>query len=66
MKINKYYGGKLEDGAIFEIYDIANNLVGTYKTENGIINIKLEYGEYELFNCSVAIFNSSLSVIIRT
>ena len=23
--------------------------------------LKLEYGEYELFNCSVAIFNSSLS-----
>ena len=44
--INKYYGEKLEDGAIFEIYDINNNLIGTYETENGIINIKLEYGEY--------------------
>lgn len=44
--INKYYGEQLEDGAIFEIYDITNNLIGTYKTENGIINIKLEYGEY--------------------
>ena len=44
--INKYYGKELEDGAIFEIYDMANNLIGTYETENGIINIKLEYGEY--------------------
>lgn len=46
LKINKYYGNELEDGALFEIYDMTNNLVGTYKTENGIINIKLEYGEY--------------------
>ena len=46
LKINKYYGQELEDGAIFEIYDINNNLIGTYETENGIINIKLEYGEY--------------------
>jgi len=46
LKINKYYGEELEDGAVFEIYDMANNLIGTYKTENGIINIKLEYGEY--------------------
>lgn len=50
LTINKYYGQhedyKLEDGAVFEIYDITNNLVGTYETEKGIINIKLEYGEY--------------------
>lgn len=48
--INKYYGEEdnytLEDGAIFEIYDINNNLKGTYETEDGIINEKLEYGEY--------------------
>ena len=46
LRINKYYDNELEDGAIFEIYDIANNLIGTYETENGIINVKLEYGEY--------------------
>ncbi len=46
LKINKYYGEQLEDGALFEIYDINNNLIGTYETKNGIINIKLEYGEY--------------------
>ena len=44
--INKYYGEELEDGALFEIYDINNNLIGSYETENGIINKKLEYGEY--------------------
>lgn len=44
--INKYYDNRLEDGAKFEIYDINNNLIGTYETENGIINIKLEYGQY--------------------
>lgn len=48
--INKYYGEennyRKEDGAIFEIYDIEDNLVGSYKTNNGIINEKLEYGEY--------------------
>jgi len=46
LTINKYYDDNLEDGAIFEIYDMANNLIGTYETENGIINVKLEYGEY--------------------
>jgi len=46
LTINKYYDDNLEDGAVFEIYDMANNLIGTYETENGIINIKLEYGEY--------------------
>ena len=48
--INKYYGEdnnyKKEEGAVFEIYDIKDNLVGTYQTENGLINEKLEYGEY--------------------
>ena len=48
--INKYYGKendyKLEDGATFEIYDVNDNLMGAYETENGKINIKLEYGEY--------------------
>lgn len=46
LTINKYYDDNLEDGAVFEIYDMANNLIGTYETENGIINVKLEYGEY--------------------
>lgn len=48
--INKYYGNednkKIENGAIFEIYDINNNLKGTYETKNGIINEQLEYGKY--------------------
>ena len=48
--INKYYGeednSNIEDGAIFEIYDIKDNLIGTYETQNGVINEKLEYGEY--------------------
>lgn len=48
--INKYYGEdknyELEDGAIFEIYDIKDKLIGAYETENGRINVKLEYGEY--------------------
>lgn len=48
--INKYYGEensyKLEEGAVFEIYDINDNLIGAYETENGIINVKLEYGQY--------------------
>ena len=48
--INKYYGEdnnyKKEDGAVFEIYDINDNLIGAYQTKNGIINESLEYGEY--------------------
>jgi len=48
--INKYYGEEenyeLEDGAIFEIYDIYNNLIGIYETINGMINVSLEYGSY--------------------
>lgn len=48
--INKYYGEKnnykLEDGAIFEIYDINNNLKGSYETKDGRIEEKLEYGDY--------------------
>ena len=44
--INKYYDEFLEDGAKFEIYDINNKLIDTYETKDGIINIKLEYGEY--------------------
>lgn len=48
--INKYYGEennyKLEEGAVFEIYDIKDNLIGTYETKDGIINEMLEYGEY--------------------
>jgi len=48
--INKYYGKEndyeLEGGAVFEIYDIEDNLVGTYETDNGIINTELDYGGY--------------------
>ena len=47
--INKYYGDNTyekEDDAVFEIYDINDNLIGTYETKDGIINEKLEYGEY--------------------
>lgn len=48
--INKYYGNKdnykKEDGATFEIYDINDNLIGTYVTKDGKINAKLDYGKY--------------------
>jgi len=48
--INKHYKEgneyKLEDGATFEIYDVNDNLIGTYKSLNGVINVKLEYGKY--------------------
>lgn len=44
--INKYCGDQLEEGALFQIYDMNNNLIGEYETKEGIINVKLEYGEY--------------------
>ena len=48
--INKYCGYddnyELEDGAIFEIYDANNNLIGLYETINGVLNVSLEYGNY--------------------
>ena len=48
--INKYYGEedsyKKEDGAVFEIYDINDKLIGAYETKSGVINESLEYGEY--------------------
>ena len=48
--INKYYGEdnnyELEDEAIFEIYDIKDNLIGSYETEEGKIKHNLEYGQY--------------------
>lgn len=50
IELNKYYGEKsnykLEDGAIFEIYDINDNLIGFYETTNGKIVEKLDYGNY--------------------
>lgn len=53
--IKKYFGNSdtmiysPEADAIFEIYDLDNNLVGTYKTDsNGIIEVNLEYGSYKL------------------
>lgn len=50
LLINKYYGNKndykLEEDAVFEIYDINDKLIGDYKTKEGIINTKLDYGYY--------------------
>ncbi len=50
LVINKYYGSdenyELEDGAVFEIYDKFDNLVGAYETKGGKISVKLEYGKY--------------------
>ena len=50
--INKYYGEendyKLEDGAIFEIYDSNKTKVDVLETKEGIINTKLPYGNYTL------------------
>lgn len=55
IKIIKYFGNSdtkiytPESDVLFEIYDIDNNLIGTYKTEsNGIIEITLPYGSYRL------------------
>lgn len=48
--INKYYGSSAsyskENGAVFEIYDASNNLVGSYESKDGIINVELPYGNY--------------------
>lgn len=50
IELNKYYGEEnnymLEDGAVFEIYDINNNLIGSYETIDGKIKEKLDYGNY--------------------
>lgn len=43
--INKFYDNLKEDGAIFEIYN-NNILIGRYETNNGLIDINLEYGNY--------------------
>ena len=55
ISIYKYYGNNvtdhyyLESGAIFELYDINNNLINTYKTDqDGHINFNLTYGKYYL------------------
>lgn len=48
LLINKYYGDKKEDGAVFEIYDSNNMLYKTLETNNGVINIKLPYGNYKV------------------
>lgn len=57
--IYKLYGNKksaiyaYEEGATFELYDLNDNLVGTYKTDaNGIINLTLSYGQYRLTQIS--------------
>ena len=50
--INKYYKEKeddiLDESAEFVIYDINNKEVGTYKANNGKIEVKLDYGEYKI------------------
>ena len=52
LVINKYFGDvdnyKKEDGAIFEVYDSKYNLYGVYETVDGVINIKLPYGRYNI------------------
>ena len=48
LLINKYYGDNKEDGAVFEIYDSNNMLYKTIETNNGVINIKLPYGNYKV------------------
>ena len=48
--LNKYYGEKnhydKENGAVFEVYDIYDNLIGSYETKDGKICIELDYGRY--------------------
>ena len=46
--INKYLSDtmELEDGAVFQIYDSNMNLIGTYETVDGKIDVKLKYGNY--------------------
>ncbi len=53
--IHKLFGNKdtkvysYEEGVTFEVYDEANNLIGTYKTDkNGNIELNLEYGKYRI------------------
>ena len=47
--LNKYYGEPdkfdKEDGAVFEVYK-DNTLYNTYQTIDGVIDIKLPYGDY--------------------
>lgn len=50
--INKYYGEEnnyiKEDNAVFELYNINNEKINTLETIDGIIEEKLEYGNYTL------------------
>ena len=50
--LNKYYGEfdnyEKEDGAVFNIYDSKSNLYTTVETNNGIVDIKLPYGNYRI------------------
>ena len=50
VELNKYYGYQnnydIEDGAVFQIYDINDNLIGSYETVDGKVNEKLDYGDY--------------------
>ena len=58
-KIKKFFGNSdtliymPEEGALFEIYDSFDNLVGTYTTNsNGIIELILPYGSYKIHQVS--------------
>ena len=50
--LNKYYGNEdyyeIEDGAVFEIYDANNSLIGTYETKKGKIEEELAFGNYQV------------------
>ena len=52
--INKYLSdtNEKEDGAEFQIYDSNMDLVGTYETVDGKINVKLKYGSYLVIQIS--------------
>ena len=57
--IKKFFGNSdtliymPEEGALFEIYDSFDNLVGTYTTNsNGIIELILPYGSYKIHQVS--------------
>ena len=52
--INKYLSdtNELEDGAEFQVYDSNMNLIGTYETIDGKIDVKLKYGSYLVIQIS--------------
>lgn len=47
--INKYYSDNvIENNSEFEIYDVDNELVGSYKTLEGKVEVLLPYGTYKV------------------